>query len=240
MAPAPACRRGSAGATAGPNRELRGRRPRGSACATRGSGRRPGPFRRSLCSAAPPSQRVDIDGSGVVGVPDRDPITGPPGVLLCGGGGAEVVVDFGVVGCGVARRRVRRGGVRRRGRGRVRVVDGPVAGPVRRGGPARHRGSAGPVGVCRAARWSRPPRRCSSAGRRLAGGAAAGGAGCGDGADQGRRDCGGGGPGRCYGPPDRHGCHCSQADTLAGGLVSACTRCAARPLHRIRPRRLFA
>jgi hypothetical protein len=50
--------------------------------------------------AALSPHRVDIDGGGVVGVPDRDPITGPPGVLLCGGGGAEAV-DFGAfVGCG--------------------------------------------------------------------------------------------------------------------------------------------
>lgn len=31
---------------------------------------------------------------------DRDPITGPPGVLLCGGGGAEVAGFGAVVGCG--------------------------------------------------------------------------------------------------------------------------------------------
>jgi hypothetical protein len=46
-----------------------------------------------------PAQRVDIDG-GVVGVLDRDPITGPLGVLLCGGGGAEVVGFDALVGCG--------------------------------------------------------------------------------------------------------------------------------------------
>ncbi|MEZ0107340.1 hypothetical protein ABH920_001331 [Catenulispora sp. EB89] len=46
-------------------------------------------------------QRVDIDGGGVEGPPlGRDPITGPVGVVLCGGGGGAVVVDFGVVGCG--------------------------------------------------------------------------------------------------------------------------------------------
>jgi len=32
-------------------------------------------------------------------VADRDPITGPPGVLLCGGGGAEVAGFGAVVGC---------------------------------------------------------------------------------------------------------------------------------------------
>ena len=45
-------------------------------------------------------QRVDITGDGVVGVPDRDPITGPLGVLLCGGAGGGAVVFGADVGCG--------------------------------------------------------------------------------------------------------------------------------------------
>lgn len=47
-------------------------------------------------------QRVDIEGGGVDGPPlDRDPITGPVGVLLGGGaGGAEVVGLGAEVGCG--------------------------------------------------------------------------------------------------------------------------------------------
>lgn len=51
---------------------------------------------------APTPQRVDIDGGGVEGPPlGRDPITGPVGVVLCGGGGGVVVVGFGgVVGWG--------------------------------------------------------------------------------------------------------------------------------------------
>ena len=45
-------------------------------------------------------QRVDIEGGGVE-LFERDPITGPVGVLVCGGGGGAVVVGFGgVVGFG--------------------------------------------------------------------------------------------------------------------------------------------
>ena len=59
----------------------------------RGSGIVPGPLRVSA------SQRVDIDGGGEE--VDRDPMIGPVGVLLCGGGGGALVVGFGGdVGCG--------------------------------------------------------------------------------------------------------------------------------------------
>ena len=47
-------------------------------------------------------QRVDIEGGGVGPPLDRDPITGPLGVLLCvDGAGGGVVVGLGAdVGCG--------------------------------------------------------------------------------------------------------------------------------------------
>ncbi|MEY9861293.1 hypothetical protein ABH935_006933 [Catenulispora sp. GAS73] len=61
--------------------------------------RRSGPLPNPWPDPEPNPQRVDIDGGGVEGPPvGRDPITGPVGVVLCGGGGG---VDFGgVVGCG--------------------------------------------------------------------------------------------------------------------------------------------
>ncbi|ACU77037.1 hypothetical protein Caci_8214 [Catenulispora acidiphila DSM 44928] len=60
-----------------------------------------GAFSAFLCPAGlRASQRVDIDGAGGVDVPDREPMTGPLGVLLCGGGGAAVVGFGAVVGCG--------------------------------------------------------------------------------------------------------------------------------------------
>jgi hypothetical protein len=49
----------------------------------------------------PPPQRVDIEGGGLEPPPGREPITGPVGVVLCGGGAAVVLVGLGVdVGCG--------------------------------------------------------------------------------------------------------------------------------------------
>lgn len=61
----------------------------------------PGPLRRlPPCARPAVRQRVDIDGGGVEAPLDRDPITGPLGVVLCGAGGGVVVGLGGEVGCG--------------------------------------------------------------------------------------------------------------------------------------------
>ncbi|WP_370363728.1 hypothetical protein [Catenulispora sp. GP43] len=187
-----------------------------------------------------PAQRVDIDGGGGGVVFDRDPITGPVGVLLCGGGGGADVVGFGAdVGCGCVgagsfdRDEVAVAGEEAceslmdppLGRSSVEAVEAPpgaIAAPLGRseslGAPAPVEETAA-LFVSGAGCWLAVLLQAAQT-RAAATAVAAALAGA---------------------TVPRIGMDATVAKWTAMREDSyACTRCAARPLHRIRPGRLFA